>query len=197
MPRKSARSHILQVASDLFYREGIRAVGVDRIIAESGIAKASFYRNFASKDDLVTAYLEYHQALNANDLEEVGVQHPESASMQLHALIDKFVGKIKEPGYRGCPFVNTAVEFPDTSHHHHVNAVKGTEENWSAIARIAEKAGAANPFELAELLRLLCSGAITMSYLKKSDFNPDHFSRAAHMLVDSHLFGWTATRKDV
>ncbi|UUZ94841.1 TetR/AcrR family transcriptional regulator [Paenibacillus sp. P25] len=97
LPRKSARNQILQVASDLFYREGIRAVGIDRIIAESGISKASFYRNFASKDDLVTAYLEYHQDLNAQDLEEVRLQHPDSASMQLHALIDRFVQKIKKP----------------------------------------------------------------------------------------------------
>lgn len=196
MPRKSARNQILQVASDLFYREGIRAVGIDRIIAEAGIAKASFYRNFASKDDLVAAYLEYHQDLNAQDLEEVRLQHPDSASKQLHALIDKFAKKIISPGYRGCPFVNTAVEFPDATHHNHINAVKGTEENWRDIALLAEKAGAAHPFELAELLRMLCSGAITMSYIKKTDFNPDNFSKAAHMLVDSHLFGWAATRKD-
>jgi AcrR family transcriptional regulator len=196
MPRETVRNQILQVASDLFYREGIRAVGIDRIILESDVAKASFYRNFASKDDLVAAYLEYHQDLNARDLEEVHLQYPNSSAMQLHALIDKFIEKMKRPGYRGCPFVNTAVEFPDSSHHNHINAVKGTEENWKAIAKLAENAGAARPSELAELLRMLCNGAIMLSYMKKSDFNPDNFSRAAHMLVDSHLFGWAATRKD-
>ncbi|MFC5406611.1 TetR/AcrR family transcriptional regulator [Cohnella soli] len=196
MPRATAKNRILQVASDLFYREGIRAVGIDRIILESGVVKSSFYRNFASKDDLVAAYLEYHEDLNAKDLEEVQLQHPNSSVMQLHALIDRFVEKIKTPGYRGCPFVNTTVEFPDSAHQNHIRAVKGTEENWNRIARLAEEAGAARPFEMAELLRMLCNGAIMLSYMKKSDFNPDIFSRSAHTLVDSHLFSWTVTRKD-
>ncbi|WP_442602474.1 TetR/AcrR family transcriptional regulator [Paenibacillus sp. KN14-4R] len=196
MPRATAKNRILQVASDLFYREGIRAVGIDRIILESGVVKSSFYRNFASKDDLVAAYLEYHEDLNAKDLEEVQLQHPNSSAMQLHALIERFVEKMKTPGYRGCPFVNTTVEFPDSSHQNHIRAVKGTEENWNRIARLAEEAGAARPFEMAELLRMLCNGAIMLSYMKKSDFNPDIFSRAAHTLVDSHLFSWTVTRKD-
>lgn len=196
MPRKSVRDQILQVASDLFYREGIRAVGIDRIILESGVAKASFYRNFASKDDLVAAYLEYQQELNAKDLEAVQLLFPDSNALQLHALIDRFVAKMKVPGYRGCPFVNTVVEFPDSAHDNHVNAVKGTEENWKAIEKLAEKAGAARPSELAELLRILCNGAVMLSYIQQSDFNPDHFSRSAHTLVDSHLFGWTPTRKD-
>ncbi|WP_169088678.1 TetR/AcrR family transcriptional regulator [Paenibacillus sp. PL91] len=196
MPRKSVKNQILQVASDLFYREGIRAVGIDRIILESGVAKASFYRNYASKDELVAAYLEYQQDLNAKDLEEVQLQFPDSSSLQLHALIDKFVKKMKTPGYRGCPFVNTVVEFPDSFHDNHVNAVKGTEENWKAIEKIAEKAGAARPFELVELLRMLCNGAVMLSYIHQSEFNPDNFSRAAHTLVDSHLFGWALTRKD-
>ncbi|CAG7608323.1 hypothetical protein PAESOLCIP111_01050 [Paenibacillus solanacearum] len=184
------------MASDLFYREGIRAVGIDRIILESGVAKASFYRNFASKDDLVAAYLDYQQDLNAKDLEEVQLQFPDSSALQLHALIDTFVKKMKTPGYRGCPFVNTVVEFPDTAHDNHLNAVKGTDENWKAIEKLAEQAGAARPSELSELLRMLCNGAVMLSYIHPSDFNPDNFSRAAHSLVDSHLFGWTPTRKE-
>jgi AcrR family transcriptional regulator len=195
MPRETVRNRILQVASDLFYKEGIRAVGIDRIILESGVAKASFYRNFGSKDELVAVYLEYHQDLNAKDLEDVQLQFPDSSAMQIHALIDKFVEKMRIPGYRGCPFINTAVEFPESSHQNHINAVKGTEENWKAIEKLAEKAGATRPFELAELLRILCNGAVMLSYLKQSDFNSDNFSRSAHMLVDSHLFGWAATRK--
>ncbi|MCQ6560959.1 TetR/AcrR family transcriptional regulator [Paenibacillus mendelii] len=196
MPKETAKNRILRVASDLFYREGIRAIGIDRIILESGVAKSSFYRNFASKDDLVAAYLEYHQDLNAKDLDEVQRQHPNSNAMQLHALIDKFVEKMKTPGYRGCPFANTTVEFPDSSHDNHIKAVKGTDENWNRIAILAEKAGAARPLELAELLRMLCNGAIMLSYMKKHDFNPDLFSATAHTLVDSHLFSWTVSRKD-
>ncbi|MFX3631427.1 MAG: TetR/AcrR family transcriptional regulator [Candidatus Pristimantibacillus sp.] len=196
MPRETVKNQILQVASDLFYREGIRAVGIDRIILESGVAKASFYRNFVSKDELVAVYLDYHQELNTKDLEDIQLQFPDSSAMQLHAVIDKLVEKMNTPGYRGCPFVNTAVEFPDSSHQNHINAVKGTEENWKAIEKIAENAGAAQPSELAELLRILSNGAIMLSYFKQSDFNSENFSRSAHMLIDSHLFGWSSTRKD-
>lgn len=115
-PAKTARDRVLAVAEDLFYREGIRAVGVDTIIARSGVAKMSLYRNFASKDELIVAYLEernrrffawWDRAVGAEDAEP---------GVRLHGLVKATIEKVGRPDYRGCPFLNTSAEFPDSAH---------------------------------------------------------------------------------
>ncbi|MBP2706990.1 TetR/AcrR family transcriptional regulator [Microbispora sp. RL4-1S] len=117
-PRKTAsppRRRILDTAAALFYAEGIRAVGIDRIITEAGVAKATFYHHFPTKDLLVVAYLEEMslqqraaaQALGANAL---------TAGERLLRVFD-VLGEIAcGPGFRGCAFVNAAAEYPDPEH---------------------------------------------------------------------------------
>src|SRR5689334_24863821 len=82
-PEKSARQRILETATDLFYREGIRAVGIDTIIARSGVAKMSLYRNFASKDDLVVAFLEYRNEIYWQWWDHVMTAHPDDPRRQI------------------------------------------------------------------------------------------------------------------
>jgi AcrR family transcriptional regulator len=115
-PAKTARERVLEVAGELFYREGVRAVGIDTIIARSGVAKMSLYRNFASKDELIVAYLEerdrqffsrWDEAVGSTDLDP---------RARLRALVGATIERVRRPGYRGCPFLNTSAEFPDAAH---------------------------------------------------------------------------------
>jgi len=115
-PAKSARERILETASDLFYREGIRAVGIDTIIAKSGVAKMSLYRHFASKDELVVAFLEWRDQLYWHWWDGVVAAHPDRPRAQIEAL---FAGHRRphppSRAYRGCAFLNTSTEFPAAS----------------------------------------------------------------------------------
>ena len=115
-PAKTARERVLEVAEDLFYREGVRAVGIDTIIARSGVAKMSLYRNFASKDELIVAYLEERNRRFFDRWERAVGGEDDDPRVRLRGLIAATVERVRQPGYRGCPFLNTSAEFPDAAH---------------------------------------------------------------------------------
>jgi AcrR family transcriptional regulator len=115
-PAKTARERVLEAAEDLFYREGVRAVGIDTIIARSGVAKMSLYRNFASKDDLIVAYLEERNRQFFAWWDRVVGTQDAVPRTRLRGLIEATIEKVRRPGYRGCPFLNTAAEFPHAAH---------------------------------------------------------------------------------
>jgi len=102
----TARERILRAAHDLFYQDGIRATGVDRVIAESGVAKLTFYRHFPSKNDLVLAYLEHRHLSWMAGFEAALARHGQSPQ----ALVPALGEWLREPGYRGCAFLNTVSE---------------------------------------------------------------------------------------
>ncbi|MBM7567632.1 TetR/AcrR family transcriptional regulator [Paenibacillus sacheonensis] len=181
----TAKERILRVAEQLFYREGVRAVGIDRIIQESGVAKASFYRNFATKDDLVVAYLELHRERVMGNIAHARQQRPDSVLAQLRYLMEYTADRMKLPTYRGCAFMNTAVEFPETDHPDHVKALDSRNEVWNHIEDMAREAGLPKPRELTEQLRMLWSGAAMVAYINKEEFKPQSFSDAANALIDS------------
>jgi AcrR family transcriptional regulator len=108
-----ARRRILDTATTLFYAEGIHAVGIDRIIAEAGVAKATFYHHFPAKDELVRAYIEEQSRLRRA---AVAALPPRPPRETLLALFDLTAKVAVEPGYRGCPFINAAAEYPDSAH---------------------------------------------------------------------------------
>jgi AcrR family transcriptional regulator len=105
-----ARRRLVETATRLFYAEGIHAVGIDRIIAEAGVAKATFYKHFPSKDDLVVAYLAEVDRLGR----EAVAALPRQAPRETIAAIMGRIGDAAGAGnYRGCPFLNAAAEYPD------------------------------------------------------------------------------------
>ena len=111
----SAHDRILLTAHDLFYRNGIRATGIDRVIAESGVAKQTFYRHFPSKNDLIRAYLDYrHQRWMAWFTEALS-RHGQNASAIGRALAEW----LHSPEFRGCAFLNSVSElsgaFPEVT----------------------------------------------------------------------------------
>ena len=108
----SARDRVLETATRLFYAEGIHTVGVDRVIGEAGVAKATFYHHFKSKEELVLAYLTTEYARQRGVLggaAGVGVE-------RIETILAKLVEVSTGPGFRGCPFLNAAAEFSDPAH---------------------------------------------------------------------------------
>lgn len=185
--KESAKDRILQVAEDLFYREGIRAVGIDRIIAESGVAKASFYRSFATKDDLIAEYVEQKHVRSMGRIEEAKSRHPGDPIAQLIYLFRETAERMRQSGFRGCPYINTLVEFPDPTHPAHLRVIESRREVWGLVREIAREAGARDPAALAEQLQMLYSGAMVIAYMKKSAFNCEHFYNAALTLIANEV----------
>ncbi|SFO70534.1 transcriptional regulator, TetR family [Variovorax sp. OK605] len=109
-----ARERILLTAHDLFYADGIRATGVDRVIAASGVTKVTFYRHFPSKDDLVRAFLEHRHGLwmawFVDALGRRGAQQRIGDAQALPVLADAMAEWFSDPVFRGCAFINSVVE---------------------------------------------------------------------------------------
>ncbi|MFG1918949.1 TetR/AcrR family transcriptional regulator [Micromonospora sp. NPDC048898] len=107
-----ARHRLLTTATRIFYSEGIHSVGVDRIIAEAKVTRATFYRHFPSKDDLILAYLREVHEMDRGAVDTVITTN----SRPLLAIANSIAESIQSPGFRGCAFLNAAAEYPDTEH---------------------------------------------------------------------------------
>ena len=110
--RSSARERILEVASALFYAEGIHAVGVDRVAQDSDVAKATLYQQFRSKEDLVAAYLRPRSAHWRRHVAEPVLSRAGSPADRVARVFDLLGRGLSAPDYRGCPFINAAAEYP-------------------------------------------------------------------------------------
>ncbi|EPY07308.1 TetR family transcriptional regulator [Paenibacillus alvei TS-15] len=185
--KETAKERILRKATELFYKEGIRAVGIDRIIAESGVAKASFYRNFATKDDLVVAYLERYYRLFMIPFEESEQRDPGAPLNQLYDVMERLSSRIEQPGFRGCPFLNTAVEFPDENHPSHEPIMIYHREMKRHMQEMAERAGAKDPETLSAQLMLLFNGALMSAYLERTSYIPGNFLSSAKLLIKQQI----------
>jgi AcrR family transcriptional regulator len=110
--RPGARERIVRAAGDLFYAEGIHAVGVDRVTAAAGVAKATMYQQFRSKDELVAACLQRHAEQWRASVAGPVLALPGSAARRVGAVFERLGKAFAAPGYRGCPFINAAAEYP-------------------------------------------------------------------------------------
>jgi AcrR family transcriptional regulator len=113
MTASAARDRLLRQASAIFYAQGIKGVGVDQVVRESQVTRATFYRHFPSKEALVVAYLEAADALVRSELDALAAAHADDPAGQLTALADALATAVCSPGFRGCPFINAAAEYPD------------------------------------------------------------------------------------
>ncbi len=185
---KLAGERVLEVAADLFYRHSIRAVGVEAIVKQADVAKISLYRSFASKDALIVAYLEHRNVGYWRQMDGLLAEHPGDPRAQLRTLIGFVAERAAMPGYRGCPFINYAGEFPDPSHpgHRVVEANKG--EMRERLARLTEALGAPEPAQLANSLFLLIEGAYASSQTLGGREGPAmSLAWAADTLIDAQL----------
>ena len=178
----AARERVLEAAFALFYARGIRAVGVDLIIAESGVAKATFYKHFPAKDDLVVAYLDRVDGIWTGQLHEAARAAGADPAAQLVGLFDALGTACRREGYRGCAFLNAAAESqPGTAVHDRTVAHKQAVMEW--MAGLAEQAGAADPHSLARTLALLLDGGLASGALDASPEAPEVAKESARLLV--------------
>jgi AcrR family transcriptional regulator len=154
-----ARDRILDTAFRLFYARGTRAVGVDLIISESGVAKATFYKHFPAKDELVLAYLDKVDGIWTGQLHAAAEAAGPDPADQLVGLFDALGTACRREGYRGCAFINAAAEaVPGTPVHTRTVAHKQAVLDW--LRDLAARAGADDPDTLARTLALLLDGGL-------------------------------------
>jgi AcrR family transcriptional regulator len=185
--RPSPRTRIFDTASELFYREGIRAVGVEKIAAHAETTKMSLYRSFPSKDELVAEWLRVHDAKFWRAWDSMANRHPSDARKQLKAAFALLAKHVADPSARGCAMANAAVEI--TEKHHPARAV--IEAHKAKLrARLAElciRAGAPKPKLLADQLFLLMEGAQVATLTLGVRGPARNVAPAAESLIDAQL----------
>ena len=185
-PPSAARERILETASRLFYARGLRAVGVDTIIAESGVAKATFYKHFPAKDHLVVAYLDRVDEVWTGQLHAAAEAAGSAPADQLIGVFGALDSACRRDGYRGCGFINAAAESaPGTVAHDRTVTHKQKVLAW--LGDLAADAGAPRPGQLARSLALLLDGALSSGALDADPEAVDVARETARSLVRQAL----------
>jgi AcrR family transcriptional regulator len=177
------RDRILETASTLFYARGVRAVGVDLVVAEAGVAKTSLYRHFGTKDDLVAAFLAREDEDFWGTWGRVAEKHVDDAEAELDAHLEWIGERVGRPNYRGCPQINVAAEFPEADHPARRVAAAHKRELRRRLKGIAERLSARRPDELAGQLALLINGAFVSSQVLEAGEATPLLQRTAHALI--------------
>jgi AcrR family transcriptional regulator len=175
----SPREKILSVAGALFFKEGFRAVGVDRLIAESDVAKATFYKHFPSKDELIAACLDRADGIMTAWMDKAVT----GSSDPIQALFQAVMVFARKPECLGCTFQGTALEYPALDHPSHVIAQASKKRVLARLEDLAVEAEAARPRALAEQLYLLIEGAWASSRMFGREAPVLHLAEAARVLV--------------
>lgn len=153
------RERILAAASDLFYRLGIRAVGVDAIAEAAGTNKMTLYRHFSSKDELVAEYLRRLAAKSDGIWQELEQKHPGNPRAQLQGWLEAMAQELAVADERGCPLANAAVELPEKNHPARPVIESFKKEQRARLAALCQAAGLKEPELVADELFLLLEGA--------------------------------------
>jgi AcrR family transcriptional regulator len=155
-----ARERILRTAYELFRAHGFNAVGVDRIVAESGAAKTTLYRHFHSKDELMIAVLERNEEVWTGWLEREAERARSSGGAPILALFDALAKWFGHESYEGCLFINSVLETHDRASPVHAAATASMQNVYKLLRRLAEDAGARDPQGFAQQLQLVMRGTI-------------------------------------
>jgi AcrR family transcriptional regulator len=178
-----ARRRILDTADRLFYAEGVRAVGVDRIIAESGVAKMTLYSHFRSKDDLIVAVLQYREEQFTDWFDQTIGRHVDAGASRPAALFSALKDWFDTPTFRGCAFINTSVELADPSHPGFVYARQHKERFHAFLGRLIEEAIGAAAARMAPAIAVLIEGAIVTAVIEGTSRSADVARDAALQLL--------------
>ena len=158
-----AKKRILETATELFYTEGIRLVGVDRLISASEVTKATFYKHYGSKDRLIVEYVSYRHLQIAELMEEVAQSTDDPLEM-LRGIAAVQARFVSTPGFRGCPFLNAAAEFTEPTHP--VRRAVEHHREWfhEILETLLRQIGHPLPGDAADDLMLARDGAMSGGY---------------------------------
>lgn len=185
--RPSARKRIFDTASQLFYAKGIRAVGVETIVAEADSTKMSLYRNFPSKDELVAEWLRQHDARFWQTWEAMANRYPRDPRRQIHAAFGLLAKHVADPAARGCPMANAAVEITEKDHPARKVIEAHKTKLRSRLVQICIRMGATVPRLLADQLFLLMEGAQVTAQTLGVRGPARDIARSAKVLIEMHL----------
>ena len=185
--RRKAADRLCEIATDLFYKRGIRAVGVDEIVSEAGVTKPTLYRNYASKDLLVSACLTAQIADAQKKMDAIAQSLPDDPLAQLRAIIVAMAEDMSRPDYRGCPMTNAAVEFPDSAHPARKLSESCKADVRRRIGDLARRLDTPEPDTLADGLVLLIEGACTSRHTSGSQGPAAALLHAAEKLISAYL----------
>jgi len=175
---------LLAAATELFYREGVHTVGIDRVIARAGVAKATLYTTFGSKDALIAAYLEVRHREMCERVERATGRH-RSPRDQLLAVFDLQIELAGDPEYRGCAFASATAE----AHAPSADTAADAYRDWlrETFTALASQAGAADPGTLGRQLHLLWDGAAQSTRMDHDRHGAQAARAAAAALLDAAL----------
>jgi AcrR family transcriptional regulator len=192
MPRKSspqdrrpARERLLAAADELFYEEGVNLVGIDRVIERAGVAKASLYDCFGSKEELIRAYLQRrHEARQARLRDRLS--RCSTPREKILGVFDSMAEAVAKPDYRGCPFARASAEARPGST---IRAMCDESRAWNLalFADLAKQAGAADPDRVAQQLRVLYDGASVSAHVDANGTAAAAARAMAEMVLDQSI----------
>lgn len=184
-PKVPMRERIVEAATELFYAQGLRVVSAEKIIAQVGITKVTFYRHFPTKDDLIVACLERraqwerdaiaHARQSADDVPDV------------FRIIAEAIGvQVCSPGFRGCPFINAAAEYADPEHP--VRRVVDAHRRWfrQTIQDLLDEISVPDPARVADQMVMLRDGAMVSGYLSEPSTVADALYNAGRAVIAFH-----------
>jgi AcrR family transcriptional regulator len=180
--RRPARERLLAAADELFYEEGVNLVGIDRVIERAGVAKASLYDCFGSKEELIRSYLQQrHEARQLRLRERLALCA--TAKEKILSIFDSAAEAAAKADFRGCAFARASAEArPGSS----VKAMCDESRAWNLalFADLAKEAGATDPDQVAQQLRLLYDGASISAHVDTNATAPAAARAMAQMLLD-------------
>lgn len=177
-----ARARLLSTASRLFYTEGLHAVGIDRIIATASVTRATLYRHFPSKDDLVVAYLNQADELIRARVSAARTQAA-STDDTIRGVAQSIAADIQGPGFRGCAFLNAAAEYPDPEHPVHRAVLEHRQWFLATMVDLFSETGKPDPEPAGRHFVMLRDGAMTAGSLADAALVCETFMRGIEGLL--------------
>ncbi|MEO1235916.1 MAG: TetR/AcrR family transcriptional regulator [Planctomycetota bacterium] len=188
IPPQSTRQKLLFTALDLFYTHGIHAVGLDRILAEVGVTKTTFYNHFPSKDDLILECIATRDAWESRWFEEeVEKRGGGDSRAMLLAVFDVLDTWFCGEQFNGCAFLNAAIEFPSPNDPIHRAAAAHMDNSEKWLAELATQAGASEPQRVAEEFSVLIQGSMVTRHAMNRDEAAAVSRRMAEAVLDRYL----------
>jgi AcrR family transcriptional regulator len=177
------RERILDAATRLFYAQGLRAVSAEKVIAEVGITKVTFYRHFPTKDELIVAYLGRRAEWERSAITQARAASHGDAPAAFRIIAQAIGAESCSPGFRGCPFINAAAEYADPDHP--VRLAVDAHRRWfrQTLQEMLEETEVRNAAHVADQLVLLRDGAMVSGYLSDPAIVADALYDAGRAVV--------------